>query len=211
MDTRLAVVALFCGGVLALPLGLFVAVFSGAPAFGVSVGVGLFLPFAVYAVSVAPDPPALFPPQVVLSAGGAVAALGVLSGLVGWTVAAGLLAAALAGGPALAYHARFARTPLSERSVGGGGGLFVALAATVGLLTGAAVAGGAASALGGAATVDYCRERRYLTRRTRRLGAMAALVGGATVLVAGVVVDRTMTGIAVGMALVVVGAALAIE
>jgi Tfp pilus assembly protein PilN len=62
-----------------------------------------------------------------------------------------------------------------------------------------------------AATVDYLRERRRLTRRTRRVAGGVALLGAAGVTVGGVLLEQALTGIAGGAALLVLGAALAVE
>ena len=211
MATRLPVVALFVGAVLALPFAAFVAVYDGRPTLAATLALCLFLPFAAYAVHLDRDPAGLLPPRGVLAGGGVTSLLVVSLGALTAELPTGLVAGAFAVAAALSYHGRYAAAPLSPRLVGVGGGL-LALATTVaGTLAEAPLAAGAAVAAVAAATVDYFRARCWLTRRTRRVAASVALVGGAGVAVVGVLLEQATAGVAWATVLLVVGAALAVE
>lgn len=211
MATRLSGVALLVGGVLALPVAAFVAVYDGRPVLATALALCLFLPFAAYAVRVDRDPGTLLPPRGVVAAGGGVGALVVSLGALTGAFPMGLAAGALAVAAALDYHGRYATVPFPARLVAVGGGALTLAAVAAGALADAPVASGVAGAATAGATVDYLRERRWLTRRTRRVAASVALLGGAGVVVLGVLLDHAATGVAWSAALLVVGAALAVE
>ncbi|MFC5971565.1 hypothetical protein ACFPYI_09505 [Halomarina salina] len=211
MASRLSVVALFVGGVLALPFATFVAAYDRRPVLALSVALVFFLPFAAYAVSIDRSPRGLFPPGAVLVGGGVVAAFVVSFGALTGGLPMALATGAVILAAALGYHGRYATTPVPSRIVGVGGVLLTVAVGVVGLMVGAPLASGVAVAAVAAATVDYHRERRWLTRPRRRVAASVVLSGGACVVVAGVVLDEAMAGVALAMALLVVGAALAVE
>jgi hypothetical protein len=211
MDRVSSVGALAVGGVLAVPFALFVALYDGEPALATATALGLFLPFAAFAVATDPDPATLLPPRPVLLAGTALGVLAVAVGALTDAPATGLVAGALAVAPATAHHGRYAATALAPPVVELGGPLAVVCIVAVGALAAAPVATGVAAVLVTAATVDYLRERRRLTRRTRRVAGGVALLGAAGVTVGGVLLEQALTGIAGGAALLVLGAALAVE
>ncbi|MFD1513315.1 hypothetical protein [Halomarina rubra] len=211
MDRRLSVASLAVGGVLALPAALYVGVFDG-PVAALAVALALSLPFATYAVTADPHPPSLLPPRGVLG-GACLLALGVLGlALQFAAVPAGLLVCALAVGPALAYHARYAADGVALSTLLASSVLGVTALALVALVSDAPLAGSAATTAVAGGTVWYLRERRLLVRRTRRVAAAVALLGGASVLVVGVVVvEQAILGLAAGAGLLVVGSVLAVE
>ncbi|MWG34587.1 hypothetical protein [Halomarina oriensis] len=211
MQFRASLGALLVGSVLAVPTMLFSLVVDGSVVGATALGLGLFLPFAVYAAHVDPDPATRFPARPVLAAGSVLGVGLLLVAALDGPTAFGIVVGALTAALAFGYHGRYARTPLSPTLVGVGGTAVGLVVAAVAVLTATPLAGGLGVAAVAAASVDYCRARSYLSRRSRRIAATVALVGGMVVVVGGVLADRATTGIALASALLVVGAALAVE
>lgn len=208
MNRRVPELALVTGVALALPFGLFVALFAGSPVSAAAVGLALFYPFALYAVHYDEEPTTVLVPRWVLAsgvgAGALVAAVGALTGEAG----AGLAAGAFAAVPTLAYYGRYG--PPTDRSRGavlGAGATVALLAFLVGALLGDPLLAALAAVLVALGAADYGeRSGGRLPRRTERRTVAACFGGAAVALVAGVLLARPLGGIAVGGGLLALGA-----
>ncbi|MFC7155806.1 hypothetical protein ACFQPA_10095 [Halomarina halobia] len=209
---RVPEISLAVGVVLAVPVGLFVALVEGDPLAAAALALALFYPFAAYAVRFSDDPASVLVPDAVLATGVGLGALGALAGLVVARPATGLAVGLFAAVPTVAYHVRYGASvnPLSPRATVALGGLLAAVALAVGLATGDDLAGAAGAVLALFAAADY-RSRRggRFDRRTERF-VVGGCFGGATLLVVvAVLVDRALVGVVVALGLIAVGTVIA--
>ncbi|WP_254545440.1 hypothetical protein [Halomarina pelagica] len=211
-DRRVPEIALAVGVVLAVPLGLFVALVEGDPLSAAALALALFYPFAAYAVAFSDDPASVLRPNPVLAAGAVVAALLAIVGLLVGRPATGLAVGLLAVVPTVAYHVRYGASvdPLAPPQTLALGGVVAAVALAVGLGTGDGLAGAVGAVLALLGTADYHDRRgERFDRRSERLVVGGCFLSAVLVVVAAVIAGQAIVGVVVGFGLVAVGTVVA--
>lgn len=209
MDRHAPALALVAGAVLGGAAAAFSLAVTGDVARSVLLGALLSYPFTAYAVYHDDDPTTVLPPTAVLALGcllGAATALDVAVGGGASRAVDGLFLGLLLALPAAAYAAHYGvRGPsLPPRSVAVASTLAGAALAVGGGLAGAPATGAGSGLLVGLAGALYARSRGVgLDRRARRLAVAAGLaLGGALVVVGAALGGPLGPWIAVAVAVV---------